>query len=313
MPKILLYPLLYASLLIATIFINPTPSLADPQPGRFFLMGSGALHLKNLRNEREAQVRLLNRDGSLNEQAFVEVDRVFGFPTEEMGEHISPRMLFMLSYFSDLVAPGKTIQIESAYRSPEYNNKIRDKGANAARTSTHIDGIALDFWIEGVNGKQLWETVREKNCCGVGHYGDKTIHLDAGRPRFWETATSGTKAKEPDYNRHLYLSSDFDRYAHNEKIRLSLSGISTFGFGVKRTAQVSKATDPGKSVARIPLIATGQADCLLLKEHKASRFLYASLPPNLPAGRYRVKLEFCEKPFPEMPDEALSNEIEVTR
>jgi uncharacterized protein YcbK (DUF882 family) len=313
MPKQRFFPLLYAALLIAITAFNPTPSLADLQSGPFFLMGSGALHLKNLRNEREARVRLLNRDGSLNEQAFVEVDRVFGFPTEEMGEHISPRMLFMLSYFSDLVAPGKTIQIESAYRSPDYNNKIRDKGANAARTSTHIDGIALDFWIEGVNGKQLWETVREKNCCGVGHYGDKTIHLDAGRPRFWEAATSGTKAKEPDYNRHLYLSSDFDRYAQNQKIRLSLSGISTFGFGVRRTAQVFQAIDPGKPVARIPLITTGQTDCLLLNEHKDSRFLYTSLPPDLPAGRYRVKLAFCEKPFPEMPDEALSNEIEVTR
>jgi len=313
MTKIRVRSLLSASFIVVFTFFNATTILADPQPGRFFLMGSGALHLKNLRNEKEAQVRLLNRDGSLNEQGFEEVDRVFDFPTEAMGEHISPRMLFMLSYFSDLVAPGKTIQIESAYRSPEYNNKIRDKGANAARTSTHIDGIALDFWIEGVDGKQLWETVREKNCCGVGHYGGKIIHFDAGRPRFWEAATSGTKIKEPDYNRHLYLATDFDRYSLNEKIRLSFSGISTFGFGVKPTVLVYNAADLAKPVGRVPIQAAGKADCISLKDHKASRFLYTTLPSALPAGRYRVKLEFCEKPFVEMPDEAVSNEIEVIR
>ena len=134
--------------------------IAEQQPGRFFLMGSGTLQLKNLRNQQEAKIRLLNPDGSFNEAGFDTVDRVFGFPTAEMGEHISPRLLFMLSYFSDKVAPGKVINIESGYRSPEYNNKIRAKGANAARTSTHIDGMALDFWLEGVDGKELWETVR---------------------------------------------------------------------------------------------------------------------------------------------------------
>ncbi len=121
---------------------------AAAQEGRFFLMGSGSLHLENLRNNRQAHVRLLDDRGVINEAALAKVDWVFGFPTTEKKEHISPRLLFMLNYFSDLVAPGKMIFIESAYRSPEYNDKIRSRGANAARTSTHIDGMALDFWIK---------------------------------------------------------------------------------------------------------------------------------------------------------------------
>lgn len=285
---------------------------AGQQVGRFFLMGSGALSLNNLRNGKEARVQLLNRDGSLNEKAFTEVDRVFGFPTAEKEEHISPRLLFMLSYFADRAAPGKTIHIESAYRSPDYNDKIRDKGANAAKTSAHIDGMALDFWLEGVDGKELWETVRAKNCCGVGHYGGKTIHLDAGRPRFWEAATSGTKSTEPDNNRHIYLATDFDRYGRGETIRLSLSGISTFGFGVKPTAQLHSSTDSAKPIARMPIHAKATADCIRIEDHKASRFLHTSLPQGLPAGRYTVKMEFCQRPFAQMPTEVVSNEIELT-
>ena len=316
MLKKFMYYSIYAASIAVIPFFYLVPLAAGQQSGRFFLMGSGNLHLNNLRNAQEAKVRLLNGDGSLNEKAFDEVDRVFDFPTNEKGEHISPRLLFMLSYFADRLAPGKTINIESAYRSPEYNNKIREKGANAAKTSIHMDGMALDFWLEGVEGKNLWETIREKNCCGVGHYGGKTIHLDAGRPRFWEAATSGTRSKEPDNNRHLYLSTDFDRYRLQERMRLSLSAISTFGFGVKPMASLFSPADAEKPVAQMRIATNNTSDtsdCLLISDHKASRFLYAALPPQVVAGRYTVKIEFCNKPFAEMPSALVSNEIEVSR
>ncbi len=280
---------------------------------RYFLMGSGKLYLKNLRNNQEAQVELLDESGLINEAALSVVDDVFGFPTNEKGEHISLRMLFMLSYFADQVAPGSRINIESAYRSPEYNDKIRKGGANAAKTSTHIDGLALDFWIEGVDGKALWEMVRQRDCCGVGHYGGKTIHLDAGRPRFWEAATSGTKRKEPDYNRHLYLATEFDRYTPGEELRLSLSGISTFDFGIATTVKIYTVDEPVRLISQAALIAPPEADCLMIDNRKATRFLYFSVPASLAAGRYKVQLEFCQKPFEKMPDKALSNEIEVVR
>jgi uncharacterized protein YcbK (DUF882 family) len=281
---------------------------------RFFLMGSGVLSLENLRNNREARVELLTGTGQINESALDEVDRVFGFPTVAKGEHISPRLLFMLSYFADLVAPGQKISIESAYRSAEYNEQIRKQGANAASTSTHMDGMALDFWIEGVNGKKLWETIRAMNCCGVGHYGGRTIHLDDGRPRFWEAATSGTRTTEPDYNRHIYLSTLYDRYAPKENLRLSLSGISTFGFGVRSTAELFQVGNPSATAVRIPLQADiGEESCLPLENRKAARLLSTSLPATLPAGRYQVQLEFCQKPFPQMPDRVISREIEVIR
>jgi uncharacterized protein YcbK (DUF882 family) len=304
-------PRIVACLVMTLLLLAPIPTTADGEPGLFFLMGSGKLHLKNLRNGREARVELLNADGSLNETGLNEVDRVFGFPTTAKGEHISPRLLGMVSLFADRMAPGATINIESAYRSPEYNDGIRKKGANAARTSTHMDGMALDFWLEGVDGKKLWQTIREQDCCGVGHYGGKTIHLDAGRPRFWEAATSGTKTAAPDYNRNLYLSTEYDRYRPGGRLRLSLSGLSTFGFGIRPTAVVESAETGEQAPLALGLPAPTGSDCILLQDRKATRFLHATLPPTLPAGRYRIGLQFCSKPFPQMPDAALSNAIEI--
>jgi hypothetical protein len=176
-----------------------------------------------------------------------------------------------------------------------------------------MDGMALDFWIDGINGKNLWQTVRSMNCCGVGHYGGKTIHLDAGRPRFWEAATSGTKSKEPDYNRHLYLSTDFDRYKPEARIRLSFSGISTFGFGVKTSARLYGSADTENPIAQLQIVNGDKSECLLLEDRKTSRFLYTTIPAEVPVGRYKIKMDFCRRPFEQMPSEIYSNEIELAR
>ena len=298
------------SLVLLCLLVS-APLTAATELARFFRMGSGELHLVNHRNGREARVRLLETDGSIREAALTEVDRVFAYPTAEKGEHISPRLLFLLSYFADRVAPGRTIHIESAYRSPEYNDNLRKKGGNAARTSTHLDGLALDFWIEGVDGKELWELVRAENCAGVGHYGGRTIHLDTGRPRFWEAATSGTRAPEPDENRHITLATLYDRYLPGETVRLSLSSVSTFGFGVVPVVQFvaePEADGPGRP-ARLDGAAAG--GCRLLPDRKSTRFLDVALPADLPPGRYRARLALCERPFARMPEAVLSNPIEL--
>ncbi len=301
-------------LIVSIIFSLASTSLifaAESAVDLFFWMGSGNLHIKSVRSGEESRVSLLNRDGSLNDAAFSSIDRVFGFPTSERGEHISPRMLFMLSYFSDQVAPGQLIYLESGYRSPEYNNRIRKKGANAARTSSHIDGMGIDFWIEGIDGKELWELIRSKNCCGVGHYGGKTVHLDSGRPRFWEAATSGTRTKEPDYNRHIYISSDFDRYKSGDTMRVSISGASDFRFGIRSNIAFYDSEKAETVSAKAPLKTSDGSDCFMINSRKASRFLFITVPPELAAGRYKVKAEFCRRPFVQMPEQVFSNVIEV--
>jgi hypothetical protein len=69
---------LFLAVLILVMVLPPGLSRAAREPDRFFLMGSGRLHLKNLRNDRQTRVDLRNRDGSFNDAAFTEVDG-FGF------------------------------------------------------------------------------------------------------------------------------------------------------------------------------------------------------------------------------------------
>jgi uncharacterized protein YcbK (DUF882 family) len=305
-------------IVLLLVFIFPITAAVGEGTGkdRFFLAGDGEIHIKNVRNDKEARVSLLNSDGTLREEGFNIIDDVFGFPTLEKGEHISPRLIFMLDYFSDLAAPGKAINLESGYRSPEYNAGIRNRGANAARTSQHIDGMAIDFHIDGVDGKELWELIRSRACCGVGHYGGATIHMDSAKPRFWEAATSKTKTGESDYNRKIYLSTDYDRYRPGDAVRLSFSSVSDFGFGIAPVALLVEDPEGARGVATVPTRLNKpsyEGRCLRIDDRKTSRFIHLDLPPKLIPGRYRIRIDFCDRPFPEMPAMTVSNEIEVVQ
>jgi uncharacterized protein YcbK (DUF882 family) len=304
----ILWALPLACLLVA-------PPLCAREPGaawdRFFLHGDGRLRIINEHTGKQVAVNLVAPDGNLDEKALSAIDSVFGFPGDVKGEHISLRLLFMLDFFSDLTGPGKTIRLSSGYRPPEYNEKLKKAGGNVARTSTHLDGMAVDFAIDGVDGKRLWAAIREKNCCGVGHYGGTTVHLDAARPRFWEAATSGTATRESEMNRRIHLSTEYDRYRPGEQVRLFFSSVSDFGFGIEtEAALLTEGKEQGRTITlRLP--GTGPSSCLSVADRRASRFVFADLPTGLEPGRYRVSLTFCNRPFDEMPRKTLSNPIEI--
>ncbi len=299
------------SLIAAIVMAMPGPVFAQAAMSRFLLMGDGELHLKNVKTGDEVRANLLSPDGSFNEEGLAEIDRVFGFPSHKKGEHMSLRMLFMLDYFSDLVAPGKTINIESGYRSPEYNTKLRDAGGIVAKTSTHMDGMALDFNIEGVDGRRLWELIRSKDCCGAGYYGGEDVHLDAARPRFWEAATSKVTTDESDFNRRIYLSTDYDLYHAGEPVRLSFTSVSNFGFGVRREVSIIKDSSEDLVVAKADIRSPDNSACVMINDRAAARSLHFFLPESLIEGSYRIKVDFCNRPFAQMPEERISNKIEI--
>lgn len=299
---------------VLLIVLNiPWTASAESDRARFFRVGDGVLHIKNMHTHMEVTAPLFTPDGSFDAEGLARIDRVFGLDSASSGDHISPRLLGMLDYFSDRVAPGKPIHLISGYRSPEYNSSLRDKGGNVARTSLHMDAMAIDFYIEGVSGKRLWEIVRSEDCCGVGHYGGQSIHLDAARPRFWEAATSKVRTAESDFNRRVYASTVFDRYRPGDSLSLRLTGISEFGFGVRPSVALVLDAEGERTAAGASLRPSQGTDCIWIGDRQASRSLSLDLPVEIQPGRYRLRLDFCRKPFEEMPAKTVSNEIEIRR
>jgi uncharacterized protein YcbK (DUF882 family) len=311
MPAIRTVLLAFTFLCCSILLLHVSSMAAEVAARRFFLAGDGRLHVRNTADGRSVEVNLLNPDGTINEDARNTIDSLFKFVPEGKMEHFSLRLLFMLDYFSDKVAPGKAIQVLSGYRSPVYNESLKKSGGNVAKTSLHMDAMAVDFFIEGVNGKYLWETIRKENCCGVGHYGGRSVHLDVGRPRFWEAATSGVQTGQSDYNRRIYLSTEYDRYVTGEKITSSLLSISDFGFGIATDAALVSDPEGERKVTSLSIQADSGGTCIAIKDRKDARLVLGPLPPNLSPGRYRLRLEFCQVPYKEMPAAVVSNEIKI--
>jgi uncharacterized protein YcbK (DUF882 family) len=285
---------------------------AETANKRFFRMGDGQIHLRNAKTGREVNVELLKHDGSLDEAGLTAIDGVFGFSPGEKHEHVSLRLIFLLDYFSDRVAPGRVIDLQSGYRDPEHNQQLRRSGAIVAPTSTHMDAMAIDFSIKGFDGKQLWETIRKEDCCGAGHYGGNMVHLDSGRPRFWEAATSGVESGDSDFNRRIYLSTQYDLYRSGETVRLTLSSVSNYPFGVKRAISILTEGSPDEERA-IAAFIQADDECVPINDRADGRSLRAPLPRDLPPGRYRIRVEYCRIPFQQMPTRVISNPVEVVR
>lgn len=307
-------------LFLLGIALLALPVFASSARAPLFLTGDGKIKIKNRNNGRYAEVTYLNADGTLIDEAFRKIDHVFGFPTDMMGENISRRTVAFLDYFADRYDKNAVIYLVSGYRSQDYNNALRARGATAAKTSTHIDGMAIDFSLPGVNGKTLWEDMRTHNCCGAGYYYGNVVHLDSGRPRFWTTETSKVHTGESDFNRYLYASTEYDRYVRGQGARLLFTSVSDFGFGVKSNAILvrDEAGEDGALELELvpgdfkgPSVMPKKSSCHMIRERKDGRFLWLKLPEKTKPGRYRVRVDFCEKPFSEMPDFRVTNEIEI--
>jgi uncharacterized protein YcbK (DUF882 family) len=82
----------------------------------------------------------------------------------------------------------KEIKIISGYRSSKTNKNLKKEfKKNVAKRSLHMEGKAIDFYIENINLKNIYEKIKKMNLGGIGYYKkDNFIHIDTGKVKFWE-------------------------------------------------------------------------------------------------------------------------------
>ena len=70
---------------------------------------------------------------------------------------------------------GKPVHINSGYRTVSYNAGLK----NSSPKSQHCNGLACDFWVEGVAPAEVYEYCESllRNHGGLGLY-DSFVHMD---------------------------------------------------------------------------------------------------------------------------------------
>ncbi len=98
----------------------------------------------------------------------------------------------LFDIFHDLSArldTDRPFQIISGYRSPATNAAMHERSAGVASHSLHMQGMATDIRIEGVQLAHLRRAALDLGRGGVGFYPQSNfVHVDTGRVRQWAGA-----------------------------------------------------------------------------------------------------------------------------
>lgn len=146
---------------------------------------SGVLSFYNLHTDEFLTVRYINRNGRFDLRALRRLDYLFRCHFTNTVRAIDRHVYILLDAVRQrLRAGGRPYLLFSGYRSPAYNEYLRQQGHSVAEKSYHVKAMAADVVIEGVSLDALRSAAAAFRAGGVGTYND-FIHLDVGPVRYW--------------------------------------------------------------------------------------------------------------------------------
>jgi hypothetical protein len=172
----------------------------------------------------------------------------------------------------------------------------------------HIEGMAADIKVRKNLAKKIWESVKDMRCCGIGFYGGDSVHIDTGPARYWTQSTSKVRTNISENNKQIMVRTDQDIYLPGEKVEVKLARVTTYPVGL--VAGFSVLRD-GREPQDFSFDGK-ETECLPVRE-ATERAVTWTIPENFSSDqRIRFRLRFCDKQFPEMPEQIESNEVLIS-
>lgn len=101
--------------------------------------------------------------------------------------HYDPRVFDLLHDLEVTVGkPAAEIDVVCGYRTPRSNRFLRSRSSAVARHSLHMQAMAIDIRLPGVETSDLRDAALQLQRGGVGYYPrQQFVHVDVGRVRHW--------------------------------------------------------------------------------------------------------------------------------
>ena len=101
-------------------------------------------------------------------------------------KRIAPQLVDLLYAMRRRLDTSKPFDVVSGYRSPATNAMLRRNSSRVAKSSFHMEGMAIDVRVPGVEPRVLAQLARGMSAGGVGYYPRTNfVHLDVGPVRSW--------------------------------------------------------------------------------------------------------------------------------
>ena len=282
-------------------------AVAIAPPPRFFIAGDAQLTILNAHTDERVQAQYRGPDRRYDQATLRRISHVFRSRGDDREIPVSLRLIEILSRLQRLTGL-KPLVLLSGYRSTDYNQELKQRGGQVAGGSMHTEGLAADLAFPRPELPAMWQKVRALDCCGAGMYRQEGfMHVDVGRPRFWEPSTSRVDENLSAGNARLLARTEFDRYAAGETIVVSVHALTVPPVLIERRARL--VPERGESV-RVALAGDlpERDGCFELAVSRAQLRV-----PGAPAvhGRAKLVLTTCTPRLERTPETLETNPIEI--
>jgi uncharacterized protein YcbK (DUF882 family) len=158
---------------------------APLEPPKLDLTSPRSLSLTNINSGESINVTYWS-DGSYHRDALDQLNHFLrDVKTNEQTE-MDPHVLDVLWHTMQIVGFHGTVDILSAYRSPQTNAWLASVSRGVASDSQHMNGNAMDIRLPGVPVFKIRQAARSLQMGGVGFYPRSGfVHIDTGSIRYW--------------------------------------------------------------------------------------------------------------------------------
>jgi uncharacterized protein YcbK (DUF882 family) len=163
----------------------PAPAVPDEPPPALDLTSPRTLSLLNV-NSNESLTVTYWSDGAYHRDALNQLNHFLRDSKTGEQTEMDPLVLDVLWHTMQQTGYGGTVEVLSAFRSPETNAWLASVSRGVARDSQHMNGNAMDVRVPGVPVFKIRQAARSLQMGGVGFYPRSGfVHLDTGPVRYW--------------------------------------------------------------------------------------------------------------------------------
>ncbi|HSI01320.1 MAG TPA: DUF882 domain-containing protein [Reyranella sp.] len=163
----------------------PAPAVPEEPPPPLDLTSPRTLTLLNVNSTETLSVTYWS-DGAYRRDALNKLNHFLRDSKTADQTEMDPLLFDVLWHTMQLTGYGGTVEVLSAFRSPETNAWLASVSRGVARDSQHMNGNAMDIRFPGVPVFKIRMAARSLQMGGVGFYPRSGfVHLDTGPVRYW--------------------------------------------------------------------------------------------------------------------------------
>lgn len=163
----------------------PEAPVPAPEPKRIISAEPRWVKLHNVHTQEKLEAVYFEK-GEYVPDAVQALDKVLrDYRTGDVSA-MNPKLYDIMAGLAARTESKSHFQIISGYRSPKTNAMLHARSGEVAKRSLHMDGKAIDLYLEDVSLDRLRTAALDLKQGGVGYYPvSNFVHVDVGAVRRW--------------------------------------------------------------------------------------------------------------------------------